>query len=51
VRWNEVVVHDDVQLPAPTPGGDPESPQPGPVLLQEHGQKVRYRNVWVQSLS
>jgi type 1 glutamine amidotransferase len=45
---NGVLVHDDVELQGPTPGGlsDKEAAL-GPLLLQEHGHAVRYRNVWV----
>jgi type 1 glutamine amidotransferase len=50
VRWNGVLVHDDVELPGSTPGGEAESAAPGPILLQDHGDRVRYRNVWVQSI-
>ncbi|MAG30492.1 MAG: hypothetical protein CL908_06300 [Deltaproteobacteria bacterium] len=48
VRWNGVLVHDDVAIDGGTTanaGGDPATP--GPVLLQNHGNQVRYRNVWV----
>jgi hypothetical protein len=50
MRWNGVQVHQDVEVPGPTPGGTAESPEPGPILLQDHGNPVRYRNVWVQPL-
>lgn len=48
VFWNGVRIHDDVEIDKPTTanaGGDPTTP--GPVLLQDHGNPVRYRNVWV----
>jgi len=48
VRHNGVVIHDDLELPKGTPGGvGGESPDPGPVFLQDHGNPVRYRNIWI----
>ena len=46
VRHNGVVVHDDKELPNATPGCKPEAPQPAPIFLQNHGNPVRYRNIW-----
>jgi hypothetical protein len=50
VRHNGVVIHDNVELPgnrnttaAPLAAG----PQNGPLYLQDHGNPVRYRNIWV----
>ena len=48
VFWNGVRIHDDVAINKPTTahaGGDPS--KPGPILLQNHGNPVRYRNVWI----
>lgn len=48
VRHNGVVIHDNLELPAGTPGGvGGEAPEPGPLFLQNHGDPVRYRNIWV----
>lgn len=47
VKHNGVVIQDDVELPDTTGGGDKESPAPGPLYLQQHGDPVVYRNVWV----
>lgn len=49
VRHNGVVIHDDLELPRQTPGGvlNKEEDTPGPVSLQNHGDPVRYRNIWV----
>lgn len=48
VRLNGVVVHDDVEVPKSTVASPlPEGRDPGPVYLQDHGNPVRYRNVWV----
>ena len=49
VRHNGVLVHDTVKVDHTTtaaPERD-ESPQPGPIHLQDHGNPVRYRNVWL----
>jgi type 1 glutamine amidotransferase len=48
---NGILVHDDLELPGVTPGGLADSEIPvGPLLLQDHGDPVRYRNVWVAPL-
>ena len=50
VEHNGVVIHKDVKLPtdrgttaAPVKPG----PEPGPIYLQNHGNPVRYRNIWL----
>jgi hypothetical protein len=50
VLHNGVAIHKDVELPgdrgtraAPVKPG----PEPGPIYLQDHGNPVRYRNIWV----
>jgi hypothetical protein len=48
--WNGTLVHSDVEPPGPTHGGAIESAAPGPIVLQDHGNPVRYRNVWLQPL-
>ncbi len=48
VRHNGVLIHDDVELPKGTPAGvSGEGAAKGPLHLQDHGNPVRYRNVWV----
>jgi hypothetical protein len=48
VRHNGVVIHDNIELPHPTPGGKGGAESdPGPIFLQDHGNPVRYRNIWV----
>ena len=46
VWHNGIRIHDDFELDGPTAGGLEEGPL-GPLLLQDHGNPVRYRNVWV----
>lgn len=48
VRHNGVVVHRDVPVPRATRASIlPEGPQPGPLYLQDHGNPVRFRNIWI----
>lgn len=48
VRHNGVLIHDDKEISGITPGGPltKEAPR-GPLHLQNHGNPVRYRNIWV----
>jgi hypothetical protein len=48
VVWNGVTVHDDVELTGPTGGSIPEGPSTGSIRLQDHGNKVQYRNIWIE---
>jgi hypothetical protein len=47
IKHNDVVIHDDLELPHGTPGHDPEGPESDSVFLQNHGNPVAFRNVWV----
>jgi hypothetical protein len=47
VRHNGVVIHQDLELPKPTGGGKPETPEPGGLHLQDHGNPTFYRNIWL----
>lgn len=48
VKHNGVTIHEDVAVPhATTAAPVAEGPEPGPLYLQDHGNPVRYRNVWV----
>ena len=51
VVWNGSVVQQDTEVPGPTRLGDPEAPGPGPIRLQDHWNKVRFRNVWLEKLA
>ncbi len=49
VKLNGVVVHRDVELPRTTTAAPiKEGPEDGPIYLQDHGNPVRYRNIWVR---
>jgi hypothetical protein len=47
VKHNGVVIQDDVELKNSTGGGQPENATPGVFQLQNHGDPVVYRNIWV----
>ncbi len=51
VVQNGVKIHDNVAVPAPTTAGlGKPSENQGPVMLQDHGNPVRYRNIWLVPL-
>jgi hypothetical protein len=47
MRHNGILIHDNTELKGPTPGGKEETDQPGPIQLQNHGNPVYFRNIWV----
>lgn len=48
VKHNGVVIHNDVAVPkATTAAPVPEGKDPGPIYLQDHGNPIRFRNIWV----
>lgn len=48
VVHNGIKTIDDAEI-RPTPGGLGDRPgQDGPLLLQDHGNAVQYRNIWIQ---
>ncbi len=48
VLHNGIKIHDQVKLDGPTPGGLDMNPKsPGGILLQDHGNPVKFRNIWV----
>jgi hypothetical protein len=48
VRHNGVLVHKDRPVDhATTASIEGESPNPGPVYVQDHGCPVRFRNIWI----
>ena len=50
VVWNGTKVQKDTEVSGSTTLGDPEVPgeSDGPFRLQDHGHRVRYRNIWVK---
>lgn len=51
VLHNGVLIHDDVEIQNKTGLGRPEGPDPGPILLQDHFNKVRFRNIRIVPLN
>jgi hypothetical protein len=47
VYLNGVLVQDDVEVPGPTRGGADGAPAQAPLRLQDHGNRVRFRNIWL----
>ncbi|MDP1561632.1 MAG: DUF1080 domain-containing protein [Pirellulaceae bacterium] len=48
VRHNGVLIHKDVELKQGTPGGLPMGDGPESLFLQDHGDPVVFRNIWVE---
>lgn len=46
IYWNGEKVHDNFELDGPCPGGQAETREGGGIRLQDHGNPVRYRNIW-----
>jgi 3-keto-disaccharide hydrolase len=48
VKHNGVVIHNDVAVPKSTTAAPvAEGKDPGPIYLQDHGNPIRFRNIWV----
>jgi hypothetical protein len=47
IKHNGVVIHDNVDLKDGTPGKDKEGPSKNGLYLQDHGNPVAFRNIWV----
>ena len=47
VLHNGVPIHSNREIVAKTGAGLQESPEPMPILLQDHGNPVNFRNIWI----
>ncbi|HUY92409.1 MAG TPA: DUF1080 domain-containing protein [Pirellulales bacterium] len=47
LKHNGVLIYDDFELPKQTPGGRGKEGGPGSIALQNHGNPVNYRNIWL----
>ena len=48
VRHNGVIIHKNLPIPGPTGGAlDEHMQDPGGLCLQDHGNPVQYRNIWL----
>ena len=47
VKLNGVAVHENQEIKDKTGAGQKEGPEPGPIVLQGHGNPVFFRNVWI----
>jgi hypothetical protein len=47
VKHNGVAIHEDYEIDGPTPGGKEETAEGGPIQLQDHGNPVAFRNIWI----
>jgi len=51
VLQNGTVIHNNVELLGPTAGAmDSDVGKPGPLLLQDHGSPLQFRNIWLVHL-
>ncbi|GAA0794522.1 family 16 glycoside hydrolase [Spirilliplanes yamanashiensis] len=48
VVWNGRTVHNNLEITGVTGGSIAEAPSTGSIRLQDHGNKVQYRNIWIE---
>lgn len=51
VLHNNVMIHDNAEFENKTGQGNPEGPEPAPILLQNHGNELMFRNIWIVPLN
>lgn len=48
---NGVWIHDNVEVPGPTTAAmRRDVTEPGPIMIQDHGAPLKYRNIWLRPL-
>ena len=47
VKHNGITIHDDTELKHGTPGRHKEGPDADSLFLQDHGNPVAFRNIWM----
>ena len=51
VKHNGITIHEKVNLPRGTRAAPvAEGPEDGPIYLQDHGDPLRYQNIWVKPI-
>lgn len=50
VQHNGILVQDNFLIPNKTGAGKQETPEPRPIKLQDHGNPVVFRNIWIEYL-
>lgn len=50
VWHNGILIHNQITIENKTGGGLPEGPDPKPILFQNHGDPVEFRNIWIVEL-
>ena len=47
VLQNGVMIHNNIIVHTKTGVGFDEGPDPGPIMLQDHGTREQFRNIWI----